>query len=109
LTPADLLTFVEALVGGTLISPEMQAEMRTVVHGEDLSEFGLVHRYGLGIEQYSNDTVTVVGHLGSGHVHSAFIGYDAERGNALVVTMNTDTPGPQALTGLETLMALASA
>jgi CubicO group peptidase (beta-lactamase class C family) len=80
--------------------------MRSFVPGEDLSRFGLMQQYGLGLEAYSNDTVTVVGHMGNGHAYSAFFGYDAELGTAVAVMMNTYNPGAQAFMALETLVAL---
>ena len=65
-TGRDLLKFGTALFDGTLLSPESQAAMQTFVPGEDLSAFGLTHGYGLGLEQYVSDAVTVLGHLGTG-------------------------------------------
>jgi D-alanyl-D-alanine carboxypeptidase len=105
-TNRDLLLFTEALIDGTLLSPESQAAMRAFAPGEDYSNYGIAHGYGLGLEQYSNDAVTVIGHMGSGRAHSAFIGYDANRGTAVVVTMNCETPGPQAFMAVETLTAV---
>jgi D-alanyl-D-alanine carboxypeptidase len=105
-TTSDLLLFAKALADGTLLSPEAQDEMRSFVPGEDLSRFGLMQQYGLGLEAYSNDTVTVVGHMGNGHAYSAFFGYDAELGTAVAVMMNTYNPGAQAFMALETLVAL---
>jgi D-alanyl-D-alanine carboxypeptidase len=106
-TPADLLVFIRAVADGTLLTSESQALMRSWVPGDDLSKFGLLHRYGLGLESYSNDSITVVGHLGNGHAHSAFVGYDADRGTAVVVTLNANNPGAQALMALDALLAVA--
>lgn len=57
--------------------------MQTFVPGEDYSSFGIVHSYGLGLERYENDNITVFitvfGHLGSGATHSAFFGFDVDR------------------------------
>ena len=50
--------------------------MQTFVPGEDYSQFGITHGYGLGFEKYSNDEITVVGHMGTGAAQEAFIGYD---------------------------------
>ncbi|MEO7397581.1 MAG: serine hydrolase domain-containing protein [Ilumatobacteraceae bacterium] len=104
----DLLMFIKALIDGTLLSPASQTSMRAFVPVGDLTEFGITHSYGLGLEEYSTDTITAIGHLGSGHTHSAFIGYDPATGNAVAVTMNVETPGPQAFMALEALTGTAS-
>ncbi len=101
----DLLAFATALADGTLLSPASQAEMRTFIPGEDYSQFGIVHRYGLGLEEYSNGTITVVGHMGTGAAHSAFLGFDPANGTAVAVMTNTANPGPQAFMAVEALMA----
>lgn len=108
-TDHDLLLFTKALMDGTLLSPKSQAAMRAFVPGEDYSAFGIAHGYGLGLEEYSNDALTVIGHMGSGHAQSAFIGYDTNRSTAVVVTMNVETPGPQALMAIEALTAVGQA
>ena len=36
------------------------------VPGEDYSRFGIDHGYGLGIERYVMDDITVIGHMGTG-------------------------------------------
>lgn len=77
--------------------------MQSFVPGEDYSEFGVVHGYGLGLERYTTDLVTVFGHLGVSDAQSAFIGYDPETGTAVAVGMNSNNPGPQALIAIETL------
>ncbi|MEY2583389.1 MAG: D-alanyl-D-alanine carboxypeptidase [Ilumatobacteraceae bacterium] len=106
-TDHDLLVFTKALMDGTLLSPESQAAMRAFVPGTDYSNFGIAHGYGLGLEEFSSDAITVIGHMGSGHAQSAFIGYDLNRGTAVVVTMNVETPGPQAFMAMEALTAAA--
>lgn len=108
-TDRDLLKFVKALMDGTLLSPEAQTAMRDFVPADDLSQFGIVHLYGLGLEEYTTDNVTIIGHMGSGHAHSAFIGYDPATGNAVAVAMNVETPGPQAFMAIEALTAAAHA
>ncbi|MGK5169383.1 serine hydrolase domain-containing protein [Geodermatophilus sp. CPCC 205761] len=107
-TTSDLLTFTEALVEGRLLSDRSLAEMSAFIPAEDLSQFGVVHEYGLGLEEYATDQLTAVGHMGIGAAHSAFIGFDAESGTAVAVTMNADTPGPQAIMGIEALAAASS-
>lgn len=104
----DLLRFVTALAEGTLLSADSQAAMRAFVPGYDYSELGITHVYGLGLEQYSTDAVTVTGHLGTG-VQSAFIGYDAKHGTAVAVMINTANPESQGLMALETLTAVLAA
>jgi len=77
--------------------------------GEGYSSFGVVHSYGLGLERYENEQITVLGHLGSGAAHSAFLGFDVENGTAAVVMMNSNNPGPQAVIAIETLLAISQA
>jgi D-alanyl-D-alanine carboxypeptidase len=100
----DLLKFMTALEDGTLLSPESHQAMRAFVPGEDYSEFGVTHRYGLGFEEYSTDAITVEGHMGTG-AQEAFIGYDAANSTAVAVTLNVDNPGPQAFIAFEALAA----
>jgi D-alanyl-D-alanine carboxypeptidase len=106
-TAADLLVFTEALASGQLLSERSPAERTTFIPGEDLSSYGVVHEYGLGLERYATEQLTVDGHLGSGNAYSAFIGYDVANGTAVVVMMNTVTPGPQVVMGLEALAAVS--
>ena len=82
--------------------------MQTFVPGEDYSQFGIAHGYGLGIERYANDSITVIGHMGTGESQSAFIGYDPATGNQVAVMTNTANPGPQAFMALEALTAAKS-
>ena len=89
-TASDLLVFIEALVDGRLLSDRIQAEMETFTPGEDYSQFGVVHGYGLGFESYSTDQVTALGHMGTGAAHGAFAGFDPETGTAVVTLMNSD-------------------
>jgi D-alanyl-D-alanine carboxypeptidase len=103
-TASDLLVFTEALARGQLLSDGSQAQMTAFVPASDLSAFGVTrHEYGLGFEVYATDQVTVYGHLGSGASHSAFIGFDRESGASVVVMMNSDNAGPQALMAFEAL------
>ena len=108
-TNRDLLRFADALAAGALLSPESQTAMQTFVPGEDYSSFGIVHSYGLGLERYENDSITVYGHLGSGSAHSAFVGFDVDRGTAASVMMNSDNAGPQAVMTVEALIAIGTA
>ena len=97
------------LADGTLLSPDSQAAMQAFVPGEDLSQFGIVHGYGLGLEHYATDAITVIGHMGTGEAHSAFLGYDAEHGTAVAVMTNTAVAGPQAIIAIEALTAVSQA
>jgi D-alanyl-D-alanine carboxypeptidase len=106
-TDHDLLRFAAALADGKLLSPASQAAMETFVPGEDYSQFGIDHGYGLGLERYASDGVTVEGHMGTGETQSAFAGYDREHGTTIAVATNTAVPGPQAIMAVEALTALS--
>jgi D-alanyl-D-alanine carboxypeptidase len=105
-TNRDLLVLATALAGGTLLSPGSQAAMRTFLPAEDLTRFGIDHGYGLGLERYAMDGMTVIGHMGTGKVGSSYFGYDAELGTAVAVTTNTAVEGPAAIMAVEALTAL---
>jgi D-alanyl-D-alanine carboxypeptidase len=105
-TSRDLLAFATALADGTLLSPESQAAMQTFLPAEDLSQFGIDHGYGLGLERYVMDDMTLIGHLGTGMTGSSYLGYDAERGTAIAVTTNTAIAGPAAIMAVEALTAI---
>lgn len=106
-TSSDLLAFVEALATGALLDESSSAEMGTFITGEDYSAFGVDHSYGLGLEQYVTADLTVLGHLGSGASHSAFIGFDVESRTSVVVMLNVQNAGPQAVMAIEALTAAA--
>ena len=105
-TSRDLLTFATALADGTLLSPESQAAMQTFLPAEDLSQFGIDHGYGLGLDRYVMDDMTLIGHLGTGETGSSYFGYDPERGTAIAVTTNTAIAGPAAIMAIEALTAI---
>ena len=107
-TASDLLVFIQALVDGRLLSDRIQAEMETFTPGEDYSQFGIVHGYGLGFERYTTDQVTAVGHMGTGAAHGAFAGVDPESGTAVVTLLNSDMGGTQAFMAFEALVAAKS-
>ena len=106
-TVPDLLRFAAALNNGTLLNAQSQAAMRSFVPGEDLSDLGVVHSYGLGLERYEVGALTVLGHLGVSDAHSAFVGFDPKSGRAVAVQINSTNGGPQALIAVEALMAAA--
>jgi hypothetical protein len=79
--------------------------MLTFLPAEDLSRFGVDHGYGLGVEEYIMDGMTVIGHMGTGMTGSSYVGYD-ERGTTIAVTTNTAVSGPAALIAVEALAAV---
>jgi D-alanyl-D-alanine carboxypeptidase len=113
-TASDLLVFTDALAAGELLPAELREQMETFVVAQDYSQFGVDHRYGLGIELYDTvqgsftSEVSVIGHMGVGAGQSAFIGFDRSNDTSVVVQFNTDVPGPQAILALELLAALAA-
>ena len=108
-TSQDLLVFATALADGTLLSPQSQAAMQTFLPAEDLSQFGIDHGYGLGLERYAMDGMTVIGHMGTGNTGSSYVGYDAETGTTVAVTTNTAISGPSAIMAVEALTAARAA
>jgi D-alanyl-D-alanine carboxypeptidase len=107
-TVSDLSVFINALATGELLPLELQQQMETFVAGQDYSEFGVEHGYGLGVERYDTAEVSVIGHMGVGAGQSTFIGFDHRHGTSVAVQFNADVPGPQALLALELLTALAA-
>jgi len=74
---------------------------------DDLSAYGITHGYGLGLERYETDAVTVLGHLGTG-LQGSFLGYDPASHTLVAVTSNTQNPESTAIMALETLTAISS-
>jgi D-alanyl-D-alanine carboxypeptidase len=105
-TSRDLLTFATTLADGTLLSPESQAAMQTFLPAEDYSQYGIDHGYGLGLERYAMDGMTVIGHMGTGEVGTSYFGYDAEHDTAVAVTTNTAIAGTSAIIAVEALTAV---
>lgn len=100
-TAADLMRFTLALFEGDLLDAGRRAEMRAFVPGEDQGHFR--HAYGLGLESYTANDLTILGHMGTGSAHSAFIGYDPASRVAVAVQINADNPGPAAIMGAEAI------
>ncbi len=100
-TTTDLMAFTLALFEGGLLDAKRLAEMRTFVPGEDYGH--IHHAYGLGLERYTARNLTILGHMGVGSVHSAFIGYDPTSRVAVAVQINAENAGPAALIGAETI------
>jgi len=104
-TTADLMAFTLALFEGDLLDAKRTAEMRTFIPGEDYGYIG--HAYGLGLERYTVNELTVLGHMGTGSAHSAFIGYDPTTRAAVAVQINAENPGPAPMIGAEVLAMVA--
>ena len=60
--------------------PSPQAAMQSFLPAEDLTQFGIDHGYGLGLDSYIMDDMTLLGHLGTGETGTSYFGYDAEHG-----------------------------
>jgi D-alanyl-D-alanine carboxypeptidase len=50
-TSRDLVAFATALADGSLLSTESEAAMQEFLPAEDLSQYGIDHGYGLGLER----------------------------------------------------------
>jgi D-alanyl-D-alanine carboxypeptidase len=100
-TTADLMAFTLALFEGDLLDARRAAEMRTFVPGEDYGYVG--HAYGLGLERYTVNDLTVLGHMGNASAHGSFIGYDPASRAAVAVQINAANPGPAAVMAAEVL------
>ena len=103
-TTADLLTFVLALFEGHLLDAKRMAEMGTFVPADDYGYVG--HAYGLGLERYTVNDLTVLGHMGTGSAQGSFIGYDPVSRAAVAVQINAANPGPAAIVAAEVLGAV---
>jgi D-alanyl-D-alanine carboxypeptidase len=100
-TTADLMAFTLALFEGDLLDAKRTAEMRAFVRGED---YGFVdHAYGLGLERYTVNHLTLLGHMGTGSAHGSFIGYDPTSHAAVAVQINAANPGPAAIMAAEVI------
>lgn len=100
-TSADLLAFTLALFEGDLLDGRRQGEMLDFVRGDDIGHVG--YAYGLGLERYTVNDLTVLGHMGVGSAHGSFIGYDPASRAAVAVLINAANPGPAALVAAEVL------
>jgi D-alanyl-D-alanine carboxypeptidase len=104
-TAADLLAFTLALFEGDLLDARRTAEMRTFVPGDDHGH--VHHAYGLGLERYTVNGLTILGHMGTGSAHGAFIGYDPASRAAVAVQINAANPGPAAILAAEVIGEVA--
>ncbi len=98
-TTADLMTFTLALFEGGLVDAKRSAEMQAFVPGGDIGH--VRHAYGLGLERYVVNGLTVLGHMGTASAHGAFIGYDPASRTAVAVQINAANPGPAAMMAAE--------
>jgi D-alanyl-D-alanine carboxypeptidase len=83
-TPADLATYVKAMVGGGLLSPKMRKvrlnSVRPIVPG---AKGGV--GYGLGIAQFAPN---ILGHDGQLPGFSSFMVYDVKTGDTVIISAN---------------------
>ncbi len=100
-TAADLLVFIVALFEGDLLEAKSMDEMRTFVPGDNYGYVG--HAYGLGLERYTVNDLTILGHMGNASAHGSFIGYDPASHAAVAVQINAANPGPAAVISAEVL------
>jgi D-alanyl-D-alanine carboxypeptidase len=105
-TAPDLLRFARALEDGTLLDARRQTEMRSFVPAEPRGYVG--HEYGLGFEKYVVRDVTLYGHAGTAPAHASFVGFDADTGLAVAVTINSSEPAPAPTMALEIIAAVAN-
>jgi D-alanyl-D-alanine carboxypeptidase len=77
-TASDLAAYVEALVGGAYLSPELQATRL-----DSLQPIGSA-AYGLALAQFG----PMIGHDGSLPGYQSFMGHDPVAGNTLIVFTN---------------------
>ena len=86
-TPTDLARLVDALVGGTLVSPETFALMTAPQCGRTTS----IDRYGYGLEMgYVDNKLVVLGHNGLDPGVSAVVAHHPAAATTIVVTCNHD-------------------
>jgi D-alanyl-D-alanine carboxypeptidase len=78
-TAADLAGYVEALVGGAYLSPEVQATRLASLKAT--SDAPGAAAYGLALAKFG----PMIGHDGSLPGFSSFMGHDPETGNTLIV------------------------
>lgn len=82
-TANDLVKWAQALVGGTLLDPDLQAKRLASVQLPDPAKPGPIE-YGLGIAKFGN----LYGHTGELPGFSSFMGYDPDNRVTLVVWAN---------------------
>ena len=78
--------------------------------GKHVLVTGAASGLGLAIAQAAQAegaAITAIGHMGTGEAQSSYVGFDPGHGTAVAVMMNTATPGPQAIMGVEALTAVS--
>ncbi len=86
-TAADLARYVEALVGGEYLSPEVQATRVNSLKA--MSDAPGAAEYGLALAKFG----PMIGHDGSLPGYSSFMGHDPDAGNTLIVSSSLqDSP-----------------
>lgn len=103
-TAGDLLRYARALRDGSLLSVSSQEAMEAFVAAAPQGH--VTHEYGLGLETYTANELTLHGHLGASSAHSSFIGFEPESGIAVVVLVNVFDAGAAAFMALEVMAAL---
>jgi len=86
-TASDMATYVEALVGGGLLDPAMQAQRMASVQPTDPSQPNAAG-YGLGIARFGP---SMYGHDGQLPGYMTFMGHDPGSGLTVVVATNLAT------------------
>lgn len=103
-TAKDLIRLAMALLNGQLLDDRHNAEMRTFVKAQSYGH--VEHDYGLGLERYRINNITMIGHLGSASAHGSFVGYDPDRRIVVATLINSDLGGPPAMMAAEAIGAI---
>ena len=73
--------------------------MRAFIPGEPQGYVS--HEYGLGLERYGANELSIDGHLGTSAAHAGLIGFDPESRTAVAVLINAAEPAPPAFIAFE--------
>jgi D-alanyl-D-alanine carboxypeptidase len=103
-TAPDLMRFARALFEGQLLGAQRQAEMQSMVPAEPYAYVS--HEYGLGLERYIVNAVSLEGHLGTAPAHASFVGFDRDSGLVVAVLINAAEPAPPPLMAFDLVGAL---
>ncbi len=89
-TPADLNTFVRAYVRGDLVTPQVRAKQRQIIHGGRSEPPGPgVNSAGLGIFRYHTRCGTVWGHTGNTLGYTQFMAATPNGRRSVTVSVNS--------------------
>jgi D-alanyl-D-alanine carboxypeptidase len=92
----DLARFLDALMAGRLFTrPEALTAMTTMVDAPEPAPYP--HRYGLGLELWEIEGVTVIGHGGTTAGYTTMMFQLVGRGGVLVTSINTNNMFTNAL------------